>query len=192
MKLRPSWEYFSLPQLRLVTEIYLDQTGWNNVCNCSCHWLNLGKTLRTDSLIYVFILRGSSYGSTVCTCSWNHKHQSTQNWEHCEHTGLDLLCICSPALTCFPWTTKSTASDFLWYLCLHMPLFACCLTQVKHTSVSAVLVNLSPLPSNEPQRSLISMRPLLLCPNIYLLKFATSSKFMQVKGTRADNSMTTY
>lgn len=48
MKLRPSWEYFSLPQFRLGIEIYQDQAVWSKVCNCSCYWLSLGNTSRTD------------------------------------------------------------------------------------------------------------------------------------------------
>lgn len=36
------------------------------------------------------------------------------------------------------------------------------------------------------------MRPLPLCPSIYLFELANSSKFMQVKGARADNSMIIY
>lgn len=62
-----------------------------------------------------------------------------------------------------------------------------CLIQVQYISATGMLV-LSPLP-NEAQRSLISMRPLPLCSSIYLLKLANSSKFMQVKGDRADYSM---
>lgn len=88
VKLRPFWEYLSLSQLTLGTEIYLDQAVWRNVCS--------SPVAAWTWATYSGLIINPYYIKSLC--SWLHLEQISQHtklptlWP----VGLGLLCVCPP------------------------------------------------------------------------------------------------